>query len=326
MTRISSANDLANQQEDLESLSSPKSSGSKKWSKLQTAVMAGMILLSASSVFSQKQSVSDKDLKEQYTLVMKDLKKNDAAIKKAATTYEVKAKKVLSTVEPEVEYVIKTLIPTIYEDHLSIKKHLKTGLNKEELLKLVYLLKGDVVWGFSQELGKRVWSFETTNKYSDQAKYPVYVIDNSIEHYAKSPSAKTQLKLIEETFQEALEGIDAQFQQGKVTITFPLVAMYNKQFSEWEKIKDTPKWKNTSTRSMIKYIVWQPAKNADGSIDVTFDINKFIDDEMAAGNMTDKSTITIRLFQEMMRIAAIKAFVEQYGLYIDEWSEDIQQN
>lgn len=42
--------------------------------------------------------------------------------------------------------------------------------------------------------------------------------------------------------------------------------------------------------------------------------------------MTDKSNITTRICQEMMFIAGINAFVEQYSLYIDEGSEDIQKN
>lgn len=213
--------------------------------------MAAGIALS-SPAFSQLNpgaTIASKDLDKQYSLVMKDLKKDDANIQKAASTYDVKEKKVLATIEPEVEYVIKTLIPTIYEDHLSIKKNLRSGLNKEQLLKLVFLLKGDVVWKFSEELGKRVWSFETTNKYSDEVKYPVYVIDNFIGHYAKGQSAKTQLKIIEEVFQKPLEDIDSQFQQGKVTVTFPLVAMYNKHFDEWTKVTDGSK------RPMTKYIV-----------------------------------------------------------------------
>lgn len=314
MTKIVSPNNSHDQSWDRKS--------SKSSSVLKTAALLAWLAF-ASPAFSQdivNPTVSAKDLDKQYELVLKDLKKKDVDISKAADTYNVKEKDVLETIQLDVNYVIKDLIPKVYVDHLSIKKDLKSWMNKETLLEWIYLNKSTIIWWFSKDLGSKVWDFETNNKYSNIVKYPIGTIDNFADHYAHSSNEKKQLKLIEEVFKVPLDNIDKQFQEWKLTITFPLVAMYNKHFDEWEKIVDSDK------RPLTKYIVAQPEKNADGTIDVTFDFNKFIKEEVKAWKSTDKSVCIVRIFQEMMYIAGITAFKQQYELYIDTWSQDIQRN
>lgn len=265
--------------------------------------LAAMMALTTPSFWQTE--IPAKDLSKQNKAILKDLKK-DAKVAKAADVYDVSKGKVVDGLKDDINYLINDLIPIIYVDHNTMSIYCGEGLNQENTIERLYLNKRVEFWSFSQEFGARVRTYIKSNQYSSHVPYPIGYIDDHADYLHDDEDMSEVAKIFEKWIKQIVE----LKKDGKITLSYPLEAIYEENAADWSGVVAT------DGHSLMDYIVDKKWDAQNKVFVVNIDLNKYTAEEVKGGEKVDKYGIIERLSQSVMYIAAYNSYVKQYKDYV----------